>query len=571
MKMPLFCALLLLAQGLLMAQSSPWNTPGDTLTVIQRPILNVPAIHIPGESMVVTCLAPQNTSGWTAFLRHDAKCIALPLQEAAWHTSPNRWELSFSIPNVPVYELYDLEVNASGNLHDITQNAVKIVPTRKESYYFAHISDLHLPNQLFYPNPGYDTDSTAVNDFRAVIDDLNLINPEFVLLTGDLVNEGELENFAGQYWYGWAQRLLELLEVPVYVTAGNHDVGGWNSTPAPQGSARRNWWRYFGWSWLYNTEPSWPQHTQDYSFTYGNTAYIGLEAYDNYDNWLAYIYGTESFTAQQMAWLNSTVSQFPNHSKVLFHHYDFQEELNLSALDIDIALWGHLHYNSGSIYSQPYNLSTRSVCDGNRSYRIIRVNGEQITPYNTIYAGSSGTGIYNYWIPGNTGVADSVRAIVNNNQPLAFENTLLKFVMPARNTGYNVTNGVLEQVDRSGAKNIVYVKVNVAANSSINVSVAANGVSAEDPYLTPSLMQISAIYPNPLRSHASLEIVSDQNRSVSVELYNQKGQKVQELTAMLSPGKTNVSFTPAAQLHSGIYFLKLKHHPGKPQKVVIVK
>lgn len=555
----------------LSAQPSPWNALGDTLTVIQRPILNIPAIHIPGETMPITCLAPQSTTGWNAFLVHKAKRISLPVESATWNTSPNRWELLVTIPNVPVFELYSLEVNAAGGIHDVSQNAVNVLPSRKESYYFVHLTDLHLPNDLYYPNPGYDTDSTAVNDFRAVIDDINLIHPEFVLLTGDLVNEGELENFAGQYWFGWAQRLIGLIEVPVYVTIGNHDVGGWNSTPPPQGSSRRNWWRYFGWSWLYNTDTNWNPHTQDYYFTYGNMLYIGLEAYDNYDSWLSYIYGAESFTAQQMAWLNATVSQFPNHRKVLFHHYDFQEELNLNALDVDMALWGHIHYNSGSIYTQPYNLATRSVCDGNRSYRVIRVDNDQVIPYNTLYAGNSGTGIYNYWIPSNTGVADSVLAIVNNNQSMAFENTLLKFVMPHANTGYNVTGGILEQVDRSGDKNVCYVRANVGANSSLYVSVSANGVSNNDPSLTPSLLQISAIYPNPVRYSASLELTSDKSRSVTVELYNHKGQKVQELQARLNPGKTNLSFVPAPELSSGIYFLKLQQHPGKPLKVVIVK
>ena len=42
-------------------------------------------------------------------------------------------------------------------------------------------------------------------DFDAVIDDLNLIHPEFILHTGDLVNEGELEEYLGMYEMGRAQ------------------------------------------------------------------------------------------------------------------------------------------------------------------------------------------------------------------------------------------------------------------------------------------------------------------------------------------------------------------------------
>ena len=135
--------------------------------------------------------------------------------------------------------------------------------------------------------------------------------------------------------------MLTEFDVPVYVTSGNHDIGGWNQTPPPAGSARKNWWKYFGWSWLDNEDPLFPYHTQDYYFTYNNTVFIGLESYDNYDYWRPNIYGNTSYTNQQIAWLNNTLSLFPNYKKVLFHHYDFQEQLSLSALGIDMSLWSY--------------------------------------------------------------------------------------------------------------------------------------------------------------------------------------------------------------------------------------
>ncbi|MDI9523880.1 MAG: metallophosphoesterase, partial [Candidatus Cloacimonadota bacterium] len=255
---PLAATLLLLFLFASLAALSPYNALGDTLTVIQQPLLNIPAIHIPGETLTITCVAPASTTGWQAWLVHKHKSVALEIIHSQFLNTPDRWELQALIPSLPVYELYDLRVAASGGIDDTTTNAVKVIPTRKSSYYFVHITDLHLPTRIYYPNSGFDSDSTSVKDFRAVIDDINLINPEFVLLTGDLLNEGELEGFAGQHWYGWTQRLLEEFEVPCYVTAGNHDLGGWNSTPPPQGSSRRNWWRYFGWPWLDNPDSNWP-------------------------------------------------------------------------------------------------------------------------------------------------------------------------------------------------------------------------------------------------------------------------------------------------------------------------
>ncbi len=549
-----------------------YNAPGDTLTLIQRPILNVPAIQIPGETMSITCLAPQTTTGFNAWLVHGLKRISLPMLSSTWQSNPDRWELSVSIPQVNVFELYDLEVNASGGLHDISQNAVQVVPSRKTSYYFVHITDLHMPTRIFYPDAGFDADSLSVVDFRAVMDDINLIRPEFVLLTGDLINEGELEGFANQYHYGWVQRVISELEVPVFVTAGNHDIGGWNSTPPPAGSSRRNWWRYFGWSWLDNDNVSWPYHTQDYYFTYNNMLFVGLESYDNYDYWRQYIYGNESYTDQQLAWLNNVLGLHPNHSKVLFHHYDFQEQLNLNALDIDLSLWGHIHSNSGSIYTQPYDLSTRSTCDGNRAYRVIRVNNEVITPHNSIYAGSTGANLSISYSPSNYGVSDTVSATIVNGQPLAFENALVKFIMPAGTTGYDVSNGVIEQIERTWQKNICYVRVNLPANGNVLVSLAANGVSVEDENILSKPVILESVYPNPVKGSCTVSLNGAKASShLILELYNLKGQKVQQQSfENLGSGANSLLFSPSSQLASGIYFLKVQGQ-SQGRKLIIMR
>ncbi|MDY0337737.1 MAG: metallophosphoesterase [Candidatus Cloacimonadaceae bacterium] len=548
-----------------------YNTLGDTLTVIQRPLLNIPAIHIPGETMTITCLAPQNTTGFEAWLLHDQKRINLPLVSSSWQNSPQRWELQVSIPQVAVFELYDLEVNADGGIHDTTRNAVQVIPSRKENYYFVHITDLHLPNRLFYPNPGYDTDSTSVVDFRAVMDDINLIRPEFVLITGDLINEGELENFNNQYWFGWTQKILSEMEVPVYVTAGNHDIGGWNSTPPPSGSSRRNWWRYFGWSWLDNTDYNWQLHTQDYYFTYNNTLYIGMEAYNNYDNFRPAIYGSDSFTYNQLMWLNSTLAAHPQHRKVLFHHFDFRDQLDINALGLDMSIFGHIHSNSGDIYSYPYSLSTRSVCDGNRAYRVVQVSNTGISPKNTIYAGSSGTNIHVSYLPANNATADSVMAIVTNNISLGFNNTLLKFRMPLAPEGYLAAGGVLEQVDIRADHAVCYVRVNLLPSSVKEVSVFSRSVSNQDAMLIPSPARILGIYPNPMRNLAEIELEMDKvQSSIVVELYNLRGQKMDEIS--FSNLKAGSNLLPInLNYASGMYFLRVKDMPGTSRKLVILK
>lgn len=553
--------------------NSSYNAPGDILSVIQRPILNIPAIHIPGETMTITCVAPQSTTGFNAWLLHEQKRIQLPVTSAVWYTQPNRWELQVSIPQVNVFELYDLELNADGGIHDISRNAVQVIPSRKSSYYFIHITDLHMPTRIFYPDAGFDADSLSVVDFRAVMDDINIVRPEFVLITGDLLNEGELEGFSGQYWFGWVQRVLSEMEVPIYVTAGNHDIGGWNSTPPPAGSSRRNWWNYFGWNWLDNADVNWPYHTQDYYFTYDNTLYIGMESYDNYENWRTNIYGSTSYTAKQLLWLNNVISLHPGYSKMLFHHYDFQDQLNLSTLGLDMSLWGHIHSNNGSISIFPYNLATRSTCDGNRAYRVVKVNNNQFTPLTTIYAGSDGNTINVNYFPSNYAVADSVMAVAYNGQYLGFDNALIKFNMPAGNASYSVTGGFLEQVDRGETQNVCYVRVNLLPNLTRYVSIKVSGVEIDDALSVPSPVSIASCYPNPIMKHAELEIMGEKASLGSVlQVYNLKGQKVQELNLpALNSGLNRITYIPDKQLSSGIYYFQLKNSSARPYRFTLIK
>ena len=553
---------------------SAWNAPGDTLTVIMRPILNIPAIHIPGETLLITALAAQNTTGFAAALLHGSKRISLQVIAQTYNPLFGTWVLQCPIPEVAVYELYDLEVTANGGIHDITQHAVKLLPTRKTNYYFVHLTDLHLPNRLNYPNSGYDTDSTEVVNFRAVIDDINLINPEFVLITGDLINEGELEDLAGQYWYGWTQRLLALIEVPVYVVSGNHDIGGWNSTPGPQGSARRHWWRYFGWPWLNNSNSNWDYHTQDYSFDYGDVQYIGLETYINYDRWRNNIYGNNSLINPQRLWLENEIATSEASARVLFYHYDFGEEIYQDELNADMVLWGHTHQNSGYINQYPYNLSTKSLCRY-RAYRTIKVNGTNFSPQYTVDAGSSGTSIYNYFLPSNEGIADSVSCTIINNQSISYDEGLIKFIMPPGNNDYQVYGGLLQQVDRGEQHNVCYVKVHILPNLTRTISIVAREAQSNADGVNSIPFELIRSWPNPFSESANIHLKFPSSAPLKVSIYNLRGAKIRGLydgltkagdLSLVWDGKDHKATAQAA----GIYFLKAEF-AGQSQVHKLIK
>lgn len=436
---------------------------GDTLTVIQRPLLNIPQIIRPLDTLWIECEAPASTANWSASLVRKQRKIDLRIIEARFDKDLSIWKMAAVLPDVDLYEIYDLVVKAPG-LADTTRHAVKVIPEYKDDFYFVHITDSHLPTHLYYYEQGADADSSEIVDLRSVIEDINIINPEFVLFTGDLVNEGELEDYLSRRYYSRAQRVLEEFNVPVFLTPGNHDIGGWKSTPPPDGTARRTWWKFFGWKRLENPPKSSPYYTHDYSFDYGNVHFIGLEAYLNYDGWRSNIYGSQSFTSSQMAWLKSDLKSAGNKTKVLFYHSDFSNQINLSTLGADMSLAGHTHGNRDD-WVHPYSIITAAVCDRQRSYRLIRVSRGSLSPSRTVSAGANGSNLSVSYSPANDGTNLSITAQIVNNLNERFEHSMLRFIMPKIPGIPHVEGGRLEQIDTAGQYSIWYVGVDIMPSS----------------------------------------------------------------------------------------------------------
>jgi predicted MPP superfamily phosphohydrolase len=536
---------------------------GDILTTVQRPILSVPQISHPGESFEIWASAPVTTSGWQASLQYEDYSLELDIV-SSYYDSVSDWHiLTVETPQPAFYELFDLIVTAPGLEVDHVKNAVKIEEIPEDDWYFIHITDTHLPTHLFSHDSNYYNDMTEMEDFLTVIEDINLLNPKFVLFTGDIVNEGELEEYLDARYYSIAKNMLGLLEAPVYLVSGNHDIGGWQDTPMPDGSSRTNWHNFFGWDILENPNGSYPYRTQNYSFTYDGIRFIGLESYINYDDYLPSVFGDESFTYNQMTWLNSELAS-AEATKVLFYHYDFSDQINLYSQNAQMALSGHIHYDEGSISQAPYDLATGAVCDGNRKYRIIKVSNGVLQPQASVTAGSSGENFQvNYDFP-NNGSASSNRAEVVNFHNIAFSDLLLKFEMQDIDGSLEVENGLIKQVVTLDNKKIVYVQTQVQANSVTEVNLAINTSNANDAIAKTNVMDNVVIYPNPHKSSlhrgaSSISFDLNSPAQVSLSIYNLKGQKVVQLANHLSlkAGNHNFKWDSISQHASGVYLIKL--------------
>jgi hypothetical protein len=368
---------------------------------------NLPALVRPGvDTLVVWAAGPPSITGWNATLAYGTM-VPPPVFPAGggFNAATNRWELRFTVPQIiglgyggGVPELtYDLVLTSDQTPPDTSRHAVALLPYFETDYYFAQISDTHLPSHKFSSDAGFSTaDTSGFADYDAVAEDLNLIHPEFIIHTGDLVNEGELEDYLGMYEMSRAKEALSRLRAPVWVSTGNHDIGGWKPTPPPDGTSRKLWWKLFGWPFLANPPAGDPYHSQDFWFDYGPLHVIGLEAYINngsYDSYNTAQYGAQSFTPEQMSWLAGNIASVPaGHTKLLFYHYDFGgtlgngspganfSQINPAALGIDGAIWGHNHVvPEGNRTAKPFNLGLQSVIDY-RAFRLFRVSNGVITP-----------------------------------------------------------------------------------------------------------------------------------------------------------------------------------------------
>jgi predicted MPP superfamily phosphohydrolase len=535
---------------------------GDTLTVVMRPILSVPAIVTPGSGFEMEAMAPSTTTNWSAELRRGSDVHELAIANETYRPEYGRWFMNATVPDELPAEMYDLYVEASGGVADTVAHSVMVRQSIEDDFYFIQITDTHLPTRLYWDDQGSETDSTSMVDLRAVIDDVNIINPAFVVVTGDVVNEGELEDFLGRRVFTKAQRIMKEFDVPVFLSTGNHDVGGWWSTPPPPGTSRRTWWRFFGWRYLDSPPPAEDLYTQNYSFDYAGAHIIGMESYINYEDWRMPIYGDVSFTSRQMNWLAEDLALAdPDAANILFHHYDFDEELNPAVLGVDCILFGHTHSTFGQIVNPPFNLSTDSVTSGERTMRLVRVSGNSVMPTAPIRAGG-GAGhklTVSYDVP-NDGTSASVAATVTNFHTESFEHGMLRFYVTADSIPYGVDNGELVQTIVDGDVATCYVEVPIAAANYTYVTIRPTTGVPELPNGQLALLRQSS--PNPARAGTTIEFVLAFPAEVTLEVYDLAGRSVTTLVdGPTDAGEHAVPWdlTDAAggTVASGVYFYRL--------------
>lgn len=89
-------------------------------------------------------------------------------------------------------------------------NSSTIFSDKTESFTFAQISDTQL---------GFSDYQRNIYSFRQAVTQINDLNPDFVVICGDLVNDANDKSFSD------FKEIKSSLQMPCYCVPGNHDIG----------------------------------------------------------------------------------------------------------------------------------------------------------------------------------------------------------------------------------------------------------------------------------------------------------------------------------------------------------
>ncbi|PIU67238.1 MAG: hypothetical protein COS84_04890 [Armatimonadetes bacterium CG07_land_8_20_14_0_80_40_9] len=446
---------------------------------IISPTFAIPSIVKKGNTLNIIFSAKQTALDFKAILltEHSKK----PLLINSTKFEDNNWQINTTIPKDVPIELYDLKIECS-ECSDIEERSIKIVEDYKDTFVFVHVTDTHI---------GVKGNEEVL---AKVIEEINLINPEFVLITGDITSDCENVGRAlmlkegkkvSPYYtekykdlpdekikgscinkYKIFLELLLKLRVPTYVIPGNHDMCGIYCEPCKEFYEEMIGKRY-------------------YSFDYGSYHFIGCDNSDMME--AAPIYYPnfkDELDDKQLIWLEEDLKKnLDKKLKFAFFHLPIYEkrckfrEL-LEKYNVDMALAGHWHFDMIDNKGKPIWILTTSITapsqvigQQHRGYRIIKIKEGKIASYSYYGEYSIPYNELNYeFEPANDGKNYEVACRIKNELEQGFDNAQLKFIMP-KDADYEIMNGELIQEVVTKNFKLIYVNINIPEEEEIEVIV----------------------------------------------------------------------------------------------------
>lgn len=224
---------------------------------------------------------------------------------------------------------------------------------------------------MFEKNESFEKETAL---FEKAVVEINRLNPDFVVVTGDFVNDQNSEEQVNEF-----KRLLSKIkkEIPVYLSPGNHDVGN-----SPDKQSLRKYKKNYG--------------SDRFAFEHKGTRFIGFNT--------SIIKGKlVKEEKKQFKWLQKQINKGKNARQIIiFCHYPFfnknvDEPTAYSNIDLEdrkkyldffnennvrFIFTGHHHQNALNSYGNLQLVTTSALGKplGNdpSGLRIVKISGNKI-------------------------------------------------------------------------------------------------------------------------------------------------------------------------------------------------
>ncbi len=238
---------------------------------------------------------------------------------------------------------------------------------------------------IHYTDPHANLEKEANEIIKTAIEEMNNNEPDFVVVTGDMVFEGDKTTIKQtRKWFNRYVSLIDRLSMPVFHAMGNHDVAGIFYKEVMTNQAGYDKWLYYSYF-----GPSY------YSFDWGNYHCIVLDP-NQFDKGIQYFQLSE----EQALWLKRDLSFYEKDTPLLiFFHEPFNSWADKDKIislfgDRKVRLFsGHWHFDV-LLEHHGKNIKeqvTGSLCggwwkedcaDGRRGgYRFYQINGDVINSF----------------------------------------------------------------------------------------------------------------------------------------------------------------------------------------------
>ena len=227
--------------------------------------------------------------------------------------------------------LFDLKLIQGRQTLGVADQAVSIQARIPDSFDVVHITDTH----FLQSNPEGDTLVDRADYLKGLVVQINAIKPVFVIHTGDLISryglapENRLTDDQIVWQYQNACPILKKLDVPLFITPGNHDL----AFP----SSRQCWADQMGMPWAHEAD--------DFYWDYGQFRFVCMDTSVQFDRSGGQL-PQAALTEERLAWFEHTCRHRPDHAGcVLLTHGDYDANLKLfnsfARSRVDLALCGH--------------------------------------------------------------------------------------------------------------------------------------------------------------------------------------------------------------------------------------